>query len=95
MLNLRQVNRDSERSHATEQRSTIHFSTNIIVGNMGESLQFGAQSHDDGVEDDVDENTAAPSSLSDFDVPSDTGPINRVIAVTEVSEYINIVLGAR
>jgi hypothetical protein len=56
MLNLRQVNETSDHLHTT--RSTIRFNTGILVGNMGESLQFGTQTHDGASDDNVDEDIA-------------------------------------
>jgi hypothetical protein len=58
MLNLRQANETSDGA-TTHNRSTIRFDVNNLVGNMGESLQFGTRSYDDDTEDSVDENIAA------------------------------------
>lgn len=102
MLNLRQVDENSESSRAsgygTTHMLTIRFNANAIVGNMGESLQFGTQSHDDdSLQDEADEkwNTAAP--LSNLSVSSDARSIRYVgtDAVTEVSGRGNVVLRER
>jgi hypothetical protein len=50
----------------TAQGSTIRFNPSIIVGNMGESLDFGVGNHDDS----EDESVATP--LSEMNVPSGT-----------------------
>ena len=91
MLNLRQVDLDSESSQAdgysTAQRSTLRF-----IGNMGESLQFGARSEDDELQDKAhqSQNTAVP--LSDLSTSSDTGSIRffdaaNTMTVADVSEH--------
>lgn len=60
MLSLRQVNLDSnlsqtpsEHSHGAThgQRSTIRFNSDIIVGNMGESLRVGNEGDYDDEDD--------------------------------------------
>ena len=43
MLNLRQAVRDAELPNNTTNRSTIHFNSNVLVGNLGQSLKFGAE----------------------------------------------------
>jgi hypothetical protein len=62
MLNLRQVGENSNNprtSHEMAQRSTLRFHANFIVGNMGESLDFGAQRHNEDLEDEIDEDVGA------------------------------------
>lgn len=71
MLSLRQVNLDvnlsqtpSEYSHGATHghRSTIRFNSDIIVGNMGESLRVGSEGdHDD--EDDPNYTSEVLESL--------------------------------
>jgi hypothetical protein len=61
MLNLRQADGIL---HTTRQdtvnRSTIRFNADILVGNMGESLQFGTQNYDEeDTEESVNENVTA------------------------------------
>jgi hypothetical protein len=56
MLNLRQA--DGASDTTTQNRSTIRFNMNNLVGNMGESLEFGTNNYDDDTEDNVDESTA-------------------------------------
>jgi hypothetical protein len=56
MLNLRQANETSDTT--TQSRSTIRFNVNNLVGNMGESLEFGTNNYDDDMEDNVEKNTA-------------------------------------
>jgi hypothetical protein len=90
MLNLRQANSPSESSRSngrdTTQRSTIRFNASIIVGNMGESLDFG---QNDTWEDEVNKN--APASSSNPSMLSDVRSIDHAGADTEVSEHSNIV----
>jgi hypothetical protein len=58
MLNLRQADGTSHTitGDDTINRSTIRFNADILVGNIGESLQFDTQNHDDN----MDENVATP-----------------------------------
>jgi hypothetical protein len=89
MLNLRQANRALESSrysgHDTTHRSTIRFNASIIVGNLGESLDFG---QDDNWENEVAEN--APASSSDSSIPADARSIEHASTDTGVSENNNL-----
>jgi hypothetical protein len=63
LLNLRQADGNSHTTTRDDaiNRSTIRFNADILVGNMGESLQFDAQNYDDNMDNDnMDENIAAP-----------------------------------
>jgi hypothetical protein len=70
MLNLRQVGENLNNVHTDfdgyelAQRSTIRINANAIVGNMGELLDFGHQSHNDFLEDDMNQNNATYSGSS-------------------------------
>ena len=83
MLNLRQVNVDSDRPHShecdTAYRSTIRFNASIIIGNLGEPLDFSSRND---MEDESDDKIAARSSTSSVDARS----VNHAGADTEVSE---------
>jgi hypothetical protein len=93
MLNLRQINVDSERSHSdggdTARRSTIRFNATIMVGNMGESLQFGVQSYDNGWEGAEGEDVAIP--LSDLEMSSEARSVHQIYAHKEVSVLFHMV----
>jgi hypothetical protein len=90
ILNLRQIDEDSGSLHhnfngdSTAQKSTIRFNVNAIVGNMGESLDFDAQSYDYDLEGAGDVNAAAPSSSftasSDVHSVHHTGSVSRIEA---------------
>ena len=60
MLNLRQVNVDSNRSYShgydMAHRSTVRFNASIIIGNLGEPLDFSSQND---LEDESDDDIAA------------------------------------
>jgi hypothetical protein len=90
MLNLRQANRASEsprsNGHDTPHRLTIRFNASIIVGNLGESLDFV---QDNNWENEVDEN--APASSSDPSIPADARSIEHTSTDTGVSENNNMV----
>jgi hypothetical protein len=70
MLNLRTFDESSE-SHVdgceTTRRITLRFDTSVIVGNMGESLQFGEQNYENDLED-----------ASEVSTPSDHGFVNGI-----------------
>jgi hypothetical protein len=51
MLNLR-GDKSLDRAHSTIRASTIRFNTNMLVGNMGQSLRFGSEEDDIEMEDD-------------------------------------------
>jgi hypothetical protein len=86
MLNLRQVNETSDHLHTTTRNSsTIRFNANILVGNIGESLQFGTQNNIEGWEDnDVDKDIARDEGSH---TSSHVRASNERITEVEVSEY--------
>jgi hypothetical protein len=65
MLNLRQVDQNSENSLSnTTHRSTIRFNMSVALGNMGESLEFGTRKFGDNLEGESDASAVAPLSES-------------------------------
>jgi hypothetical protein len=89
MLNLRQINTESgslsPNGISTVQRSTILFNPNILVGNMGESLEFGTRNEDGDLENEEGEDTAIP--LSSVRVSSDAYSARHIASEIEVSDY--------
>jgi hypothetical protein len=94
MLNLRQSDGRSGSLHSNaynttrEHQSTVRFNAGAIIGNMGESLEFGkAPGHDDSLENEVIGNVGVHSGLS---ASSDTrSTTHHVDTDTEVSRFID------
>ncbi|KAI0685095.1 hypothetical protein BC835DRAFT_1421588 [Cytidiella melzeri] len=88
LLNLRQANNQGLESGTVVQRSTIRFKSDMIVGNMGQSLRFGQEEDEDPVTISEDERTdielgesdASPVEGFDHDI-KDIGEIQEVSVV--------------
>ena len=70
----------------------MHFNANIIIGNMGESLDFGTQSHDNDSEDELNGGVMAHTGST---VVSDAPYIYQVNASTDakVRRYDDLAFG--
>jgi hypothetical protein len=87
MLNLRQIDENSRSTlsdgYDIDHRSTMRFNTSAIIGNIGESLEFGTQSDDNNdLENEQAEDVALHSGSK---VPSSVHSHGHV-TIMEVSE---------
>ncbi|KAI0804582.1 hypothetical protein BC629DRAFT_1189999 [Irpex lacteus] len=71
MLSLRQANANTteSRTGSGTQRSTIRFNSDVLIGNMGESLEFGADSDlQDGGQDESDAHSESSRLETEHDI---------------------------
>jgi hypothetical protein len=85
MLNLRQVDEKSKglgtNGYETIPKSALRFNANALIGNMGESLQFG----DDNFQDEEDESVLTQGSSAESEMSSDVLSIRQ----EEVNDQYN------